>query len=55
MGEVFVLQFDETPNVTVDELFKDEKLQEQLDIFIELLARNLVVKLPSFSEMIGGN
>lgn len=50
---VFVLQFDEKPNVTVDELFKDEKLQEQLDNFIEILARNLVGKLPSFSEMIG--
>ena len=51
---LFVLQFDETPNVNVDELFKDKKLQEQLDNFIEILARNLVGKLPSFSEMIGG-
>ena len=50
---VFVLQFYE--NVTVDELFKDEKLQEQLDNFIQILARNLVGKLPSFTEMIGGN
>ena len=52
---VFILQFDEKPNVTVDDLFKDEKLQEQLNNFIEILAKNLVGKLPSFSEMIGGN
>ena len=52
---VFILQFDEKPNVTVEELFNDERLQEQLDNFIKILARNLVGKLPSFSEMIGGN
>ena len=52
---VFVLQFDEKPDVTVEELFKDEKLQKQLDNFLEILARNLVGKLPSFSEMIGGH
>lgn len=50
---VFVLQFDEKPDVSVNDLFNDEKLQKQLDYFIEMLARNLVGKLPSFSEMIG--
>lgn len=50
---VFVLQFDEKPDVSVNDLFKDEKLQKQLDNFIEMLSRNLVGKLPSFSEMIG--
>lgn len=50
----FVLQFSEKPNVKVNELFKDEKLQKQLDSFIEILSRNLVGKLPSFTEMIGG-
>ena len=50
---VFVLQFDEKPDVSVNDLFEDEKLQKQLDYFIEMLARNLVGKLPSFSEMIG--
>ena len=49
----FVLQFNEKPNVSVNELFKDEKLQKQLDSFIEILSRNLVGKLPSFTEMIG--
>ena len=52
---VFVLQFDEEPNVTVKELFNDEKLQKELNLFIEIFARNLVGKLPSFTEMIGGN
>ena len=50
---VFVLQFDEKPDVSVNDLFKDEKLQKQLDNFIEMLSRNLVGKLHSFSEMIG--
>lgn len=52
---VFVLQFDEEPNVNVEELFNDKKLQKQLDLFSEMLARNLVGKLPSFTEMIGDN
>ena len=51
---VFVLQFDEKPDVTVEDLFNDENLQKELDIFIGILARNLVGKLPSFSEMIRG-
>ena len=51
---VFILQFDEKADVSVDDLFGDKKLQEQLDNFIEILARNLVGKLPSFTEMIGG-
>lgn len=52
---VFVLQFEEEPEVSVEELFNDKKLQKNLDLFSEMLARNLVGKLPSFSEMIGDN
>lgn len=52
---VFVLEFDEKPDVSVNDLFNDEKLQKQLDYFIDILARNLVGKLPSFTEMIGDN
>ena len=52
---VFILQFDEKPDVTVEELFNDKNLQKELDVFIGILARNLVGKLPSFTEMIGGN
>lgn len=48
---VFVLQFDDEPNVTVDDLFKNENIQNELDSFIQLLSRNLAGNLPSFSEI----
>ena len=48
---VFVLQFEEEPNVTIDDLFNDEIIQNELDNFMEMLSRNLIGNLPSFSEI----
>ncbi|WP_410319618.1 hypothetical protein [Methanobrevibacter sp.] len=48
---VFVLQFDEKPDVSIDDLFGDENIQNELDSYMMMLSRNLVGNLPSFAEI----
>ena len=48
---VFVLQFDEKPDVSIDDLFGDENIQNELDSYMIMLSRNLVGNLPSFAEI----
>lgn len=48
---VVILQFNNKPDVTVDELFNDENIQHELDGFIKMLSRNLIGNLPSFAEI----
>ncbi len=48
---VFVIQFDEKVDVTIDDLFKNESIIKELNSYMEMLSRNLAGNLPSFSEI----
>ena len=48
---VFILQFDERPNINVDDLFNDKNIQNQLDDVMTMLSQNLIGDLPSFSQI----
>ena len=46
-----IVKISEVLNISIDDLFEDENIQNELDSYMMMLSRNLVGNLPSFAEI----